>query len=227
MVQFPARLTDGFGARYRKPGAGDTLNRAISFRKHGIARSLVHASLGLSFAVALLMFPKVPVVAASTALTVCFLLVEFASFVMPGLRRWLSRQFALFLRPQEDKIVTGATYFLIGMTATIVLFPTDIAALAILFLALGDPIAAAIGRWKGRTKLWAKNVEGNLTCLTVCLVLAAIMDVLSHKPGFIVGAVGAFAATLSQALPWRVNDNLTIPIGAAVAMLLAGAIFGP
>ncbi len=198
----------------------------IPLKRRVIARSLAHASLGISFAVALHFGPRDCVIVAAAALTGLFVLGEFVSFVFPRLRRWLRRQLDLFLRPEEDTRVTGATYFLIGITATMVVFPTDISVLAILFLALGDPVASAVGRWLGRTKLRAKNAEGHLACLIVCLLLAVAVTVWSPRPGLGVGAIGALAATLAQALPWRVNDNLTIPIGSAAVMFLVARMFG-
>jgi dolichol kinase len=198
------------------------LRRNISYKQRAIARSLVHACLGSSFAVALRSFPREGVISVAAGLTALFLLAELVSFVVPGWRRWLCHQLVLFLRPEEDNAVTGATYFLIGITSTIAVFPTGIASLAVLFLAFGDPVAAAIGRWKGRTTMWRKNLEGHLACLTICLLLAAIMAGATHRPGWVAGTAGALAATLAQAPPWHFNDNLTIPIGSATVMLLVG-----
>jgi dolichol kinase len=202
------------------------LSPDIPMKVRVLARSLVHATLGISMAVALQLSPKVYVIAASAVLTGLFLLAEFVSFVLPSCRRWLCRQFSLLMRPEEERKVTGATYFLIGATATLLFFPADVAAMAVLFLALGDPTASAVGRWLGPTRVRTKNVEGHLACLTVCLLLTAILAVWSIPPGFAVGALGALAATLAQALPWRVNDNLTIPIGSAAVMTLAARAFG-
>jgi dolichol kinase len=201
------------------------LNWVISSKTRFVARSLVHAALGLCFATALRRFPGAPVVVASAVLAVIFVLVEFASFGLPRLRRWLLHRFALFLRPEEDGAVTGATYYLIGMTAAMALFPGPVAALAILFLAFADPIAAAIGKWRRPAGSLAKNAAGNLTFFAVCLLLAGVVG-RSSENGFVAAVVGALAATLAQALPWRVNDNLTIPLAAAAAMSLATVFLG-
>jgi dolichol kinase len=198
----------------------------IPLKVRVLARALVHASLGIFIAVAVRLFPRTGVVAAAAVLTALFILVEFVSFVLPPCRRWLCRQFSLLMRPEEEQRVTGATYFLIGATATLLLFPADVAAMAVLFLALGDPVASAVGRWLGPARVRTKNVEGHLACLAVCLLLTAVMAVWSVPPGFAVGAAGAVAATLAQALPWRVNDNVTIPIVSAAVMTLAARAFG-
>ena len=202
------------------------MSRDIPLRTRVIARSLVHASLGIAFAVALRTAPRVNVATAAAVLMGILLFGEFISFAQPPVRQWLRRRFDLLMRPEEDARVTGATYFLIGITTTITIFPPEISVLAVLFLAFGDPIAAAIGRWLGRTTPLSKNMVGHMACLVVCLLVAAFGAMRWPSPGIGAGAIGALAATVAQALPWRVNDNLTIPIGSAAFMFLAVQVFG-
>ena len=45
-----------------------------------------------------------------------------------------------------------------------------------------------------------------------------------EKPQFVVAIVGAVFASLFQALPLPLNDNLTIPVGGALSMAVANAI---
>ena len=88
----------------------------------------------------------------------------------------------------------------------------------------GDSTATVVGVWKGRIRLWARSIEGNVTCLAVCfsvgLPVANVLENLTLQ----MAIVGAVFATIFQALPLRVNDNLTIPIGSALAMLVTSII---
>ena len=184
----------------------------------------VHVLLGVSFVISLFLLPKLYFAAGAIIVTICFVIIEFARFRVPAIQRWLELRLALFLRPEEQRHLTGATYFLIGATITSVAFSRNVAALAILFLAFGDPAAAVIGTWRRRTKPWERMREGNLACLVACAVIAVVMNVATHEPGLLAAEVGAVFGTVCQALPWRVNDNLTIPIGSAAAMLLTAMI---
>ena len=195
-----------------------------SISKHVLARGVIHVSLGFAFVIALLLFSKLIVVLAIVVLTVAFLSLEFARFRLPNLRQWINRHLALFIRREEDSRLMGASYFLIGSLITVAAFPREIASLAIVFLALGDPVATAVGRWRGRVRLWDKTVEGNLACLVVCLVAGGLTASILEKPQFVVAIVGAVFASLFQALPLPLNDNLTMPVGGALSMAVANAI---
>lgn len=199
------------------------MSRADLFKQRA-PRWLVHVLLGLAYVLALFLFPKLYVAAGAISVTLCFVIIEFVRFRVPAIQRWLELRLALFLRPEEQKHLTGATYFLIGATITSVAFSRNVAALAIMFLAFGDPAAAVIGTWRLRTKPLERMREGNLACLVACAVIAVVMNVTTQEPGLLAAEVGAVFGTVFQAFPWRVNDNLTIPIGSAAAMLLTGMI---
>jgi dolichol kinase len=108
----------------------------------------------------------------------------------------------------------------LGSLVTVLVFPPDIASLAILFLALGDPAATIVGTWKGQTRFWGKSLEGNIACLVACLLVAVVVVTARDYPPLLAAVVGAFVATVFGALPLRINDNITIPFGSALAMLL-------
>jgi glycerol-3-phosphate acyltransferase PlsY len=103
-------------------------------------------------------------------------------------------------------------------------FPRGIAVLAVLFLTLGDPAAAVFGIWKGRTRFRGKSVEGDLACLVICLVIAVIVTWMLPDPLLVVGIAGAVFASLFQALPVPLNDNLTIPVGSGIGMAIISAL---
>jgi dolichol kinase len=199
------------------------LSRAGLFKQRA-PRWSVHVLLGISFVISLFLFSKLYVAAGAIIVTLCSVIVEFARLRVPAVQRWLELRLALFLRPEEQRHLTGATYFFIGATITSVAFSRNVAALAILFLTFGDPAAAVIGTWRGRTKPLERMREGNLACLVACAVIAVVMNVTTHEPALLAAEVGAVFGTICQALPWRVNDNLTIPIGSAAAVSLTAVI---
>ena len=109
-----------------------------------------------------------------------------------------------------------------GCLLTVLVFPREIAALAIVFLALGDPAAAVVDAWKGNARLWRKSLWGDLACIAVCLLAATLVAIFFREPRLAVAITGGIFAGIFQAVPLRLNDNLTIPIGSALAMAIAG-----
>lgn len=97
--------------------------------------------------------------------------------------------------------------------------------LAILYLVIGDTVAALVGLSFGHQKIFRKTLEGTLACLISCVLLAYFVPKL---PGinlsFKVSLIGAITATIVEALPTEVNDNVVIPILSGAVMQLAKLI---
>ncbi len=187
--------------------------------QHALIRGVFHAAIGLVVTTLLLLYPRLIVLSALAAATVAFLCLETARLRLPRLKQYFANWFTPLLRKEEDNKLTGSSYFLIGSLITALLFPREIALLAILFLSFGDPAASVIGAWKGHIELWDKTVEGNIACLVICLLIGTLAAVILKNPPLLVTIVGAFIATLFQAMPLRLNDNITIPIASAAGML--------
>ena len=192
--------------------------------RHALRRGTFHAVVGSTPAIALFIFPRSAVLAALAVVTAVFLSLEAARLCIPSLKEWSSVWFAPLLRQEEKSKLTGSSYLLIGCLITVLAFPQDIASLAILFSSLGDPAATVIGIWKGHTRLWDKSVEGNIACLLVCLLIGTLVATILENPPLMVAIVGAILATLFQALPSRLNDNLTIPLGSAIGMMVISIV---
>lgn len=131
----------------------------------------------------------------------------------------LSRAFKFAGSPEHewDLPYVGPLYFGLGIILVALLFRYPIAFAAIAILTVGDSIAAIVGAVFGRAT-WQisdkKSVEGSLSGFASAF-LAAMLFV---SP--IVAFVGAFIGMAMEALPVPVDDNLTIPISAAVAMTI-------
>ncbi|HEX2896760.1 MAG TPA: hypothetical protein VHP63_01755 [candidate division Zixibacteria bacterium] len=117
---------------------------------------------------------------------------------------------------EKDGDFTGATYILLTSCATIALFSKPIAIAALSFIIVGDSFAAVIGRRFGRIRFSNKTLEGTLGCLlgTVLVALFAPGIPLS------VGLLGAVVATLVEAWPLGVDDNVSVPLMSGLAMTM-------
>jgi len=190
-----------------------------------VPRYVFHAVVGLVLVTMLYLLPKLVVVAAFALITIIFIAIELITLRVPRLRVWFCTNFALLVRKEEHARLTGASYFMIGALITTAAFPKEIAMLAILLLAFGDPAASAIGRWRGRVRIWNKSLEGDLACFVSCLIVGGVFILIFGKPPVQVVITGAVFAALFQALPIRLNDNITIPVCSGAAMMLASLLF--
>ena len=122
--------------------------------------------------------------------------------------------FGELLRNHEDVSLLGSTYLLIACLLSIHLFPKPIAVLALAFLIVGDTMAAIVGKWLGRTRIFDKTLEGSLACLVTCYLLTLLVPEIPFR----VAVVGALTATVFELLPIPLDDNFRIPLSAGFAM---------
>lgn len=141
------------------------------------------------------------------------------------LHGFLNRLLGPILREHESADFAGASYILSASFFTILLFEKSVAVAAISFIILGDITAALIGRRFGKTKIrWSlvenndesswKSLEGSLSCLFMCLVVALVIP---HLPLW-VGIVGAFVATVVEGITLPINDNFSVPLISGLVM---------
>ncbi len=149
--------------------------------------------------------------------------VEFGKRYFPKFSKYFFQYLKPLLRSHElEGAITGATYYITGVFLCIIIFDKSIAIACIFFIILGDTAAALVGKRWGRTKLIGnKSLEGSAACFIVCsLITLLLINPIVGNTGAInpiVGITGAFFATLTELLPLRIDDNLTVP-------LISGAI---
>ena len=138
---------------------------------------------------------------------------------------WLNRLFLRWLRPllksSEDRRITGATYLLVAAFLSFLLFDQAVAVAVLLFLSLGDPAAALVGRPMPGPRLFGKSPVGTLAFIGVSLLVGAALVVAGIAPfhwGLLAGAV---VAGLVELAPLPGDDNLWVPLIAGTVMQLA------
>lgn len=148
------------------------------------------------------------------------LLVEIFRVKHPTVKRIFFDLFGLIMRKHEFHDFTGATYMLISVVICIAVFPPDIAFVAISFLAIGDTLAALIGRKFGKRKLFGtnKSLEGSIACFLGTFIFALFY----LNP--LIAFSGAFAAALAESIPIWVDDNIKVPIISGVVMTLVSYV---
>jgi dolichol kinase len=179
-----------------------------------IKRKIVHMS-SLAIPAGYLLFSGKTVISILVPLFLAFLLVDLLRQYHAGTSRLFKKFFVgTILREKESNSLMGSTYFLFSSVLVVFFFPKSIAIASLLILILSDTAAALVGKGIGKVPIFRrKTLEGSLAFFVSSQLIVWIYPGLNH----LWGALGALAATLIEALPVKVDDNLTIP-------LIAGAI---
>lgn len=139
--------------------------------------------------------------------------------------RWV---FGFLMRAEELPPVgsavrfNGATCVLLGASLLAVLFPLPIAVPALVMAMLADAAAALVGRRVGRHHWgsWASTVEGTAAFVGTGGLVMFCFPWLAVGPA-LAGVVGA---SIAEALPLPFNDNIHVPLVAALIIAVGEAV---
>jgi dolichol kinase len=153
-------------------------------------------------------------VAAALCLSLAIDMVRF--FGGPKINEFVRRWFGMMIRPHEQQAFTGATFILSSSMIAILVFDKVIAILAISYIVVGDTASAIVGRMWGKIRYRNKTLEGSLSFLTSCCLVAFAV------PGMEIGVKigGALVATVVEAFTVFIDDNLTVPLICGAVMQL-------
>ena len=182
-------------------------------------RRVFHLLAGSSIPVGILFLPRDLVEWGLIAASVMVVLFELARGLAPSLNELAVRRLPFF-KDSERRQVTGATYMTLSATFIVFVFDKEVAVLALLFLSVGDPFAALIGVRDHRTRVFGKSLAGAVAFTSAAIgagVLASLHPDVPLAWWIVPGAVVAAAAELA---PLPVDDNITVPLAASVAMAL-------
>jgi dolichol kinase len=132
------------------------------------------------------------------------------------LRRFFLQLFRTLIRRHEEEHLLGSTHYMIAALLSVVVFQREIAIAALMFLVLGDAAAAIVGKRFGRPLYWGKSPQGSIACFVVCLALGWLL-----LPSPELAVIGALTATVAEAMPSPLDDNMRVPIFSGIAMQIA------
>lgn len=186
-------------------------------------RKLIHLA-GAAFGLLYLIAPRQVMLIIALVALVLTIVVEW------GRRRWsnLERLFEWLIgsamRQGEESQPTAGLWSMLGVVITLLAVGRHLAIPAILYAQVGDPAAEIVGRRWGRHRMPnGKSLEGSLGCFFVSLSVGLLCClVLPLSPG--VAALGALVATVTEAAPLSLGDNLTMAPLAGLAMALASLV---
>ncbi len=161
--------------------------------------------------------------------TFIFLLIDFMRLRLNPFKSIFIILFGSLLRRKEFSSLTGGSYLMLASFVCILIFGagssgrvSGVFIAAISFLALGDTAAAIVGLSVGRVRIFRKTLEGTLAGLAVCIGVAWVVSILPRLDLPLgIGILGAVSASIVEALPIEVNDNVVIPLLSGAIMMVA------
>ena len=182
------------------------------------ARKVIHGAAGTAAALVAWLLPPLPARGLLIAAALVALAIDLMRLRLSGVDRLFRRTVGTMLRPVERHRLTGATTLALGAALAALIFPGSIAAIGILYAAIGDAVASLIGSRLGRrTYRRGRTVEGTLAFFAAALAIGYVVS----GTDFAAATVAALAVTLVEAAPVPIDDNVSIPVAGAAAYWLA------
>lgn len=191
-----------------------------------LERRLFHICAASLFPTLLLFFPRWPVLIAALCLLAAHLAIDGTRLRLPTVNAWACRVFAPLMKERERTEPFAATYLMIATAIAIAAFEPPVAALALYFASIGDPLAALAGQRWGRHRIGQRSLEGSLAFLAGALSIGTLVTATAGGASYFVMGLGALTATLAELAPLRLDDNLKAPLAAALVMALASSLSG-
>ncbi len=147
------------------------------------------------------------------------------------MNRVLMLLFRPFMRENERKRLAGLGYMMAGLLIIILIFPPVVVSLALLFLAVADPVASYFGIRFGKDKLIGeKSVQGSLAAFISCFLLSLIYFYamnLMHERMFIVCLLSALIGAFAELVPvFKLDDNFVFPVVSSTLLTGLFYLFG-
>lgn len=142
------------------------------------------------------------------------------------------RFFKLIIHPHERHRINSATWYASALIVLVLLSPPYASVAGVAVLGAGDPLAAFVGRRWGRISLIdGRTLEGTLAFVLFgavsSFVVLAIWHPIGPWPALAVVSLGAaLVGALVELVSFRLDDNFTIPLGAAAAAFATATLLG-
>ena len=187
-----------------------------------IWRRLFHLIAGSTIPVAGIFAPEREFLIALAVLAAGAVALDRSRFAASPLNQIYMRWMAPLLKGEEVSRMTGATHMLIAATLVFWLFGREVGVPVMLFLSLGDPAAAIVGRRLPGPRLAGKSPGGTLAFAATGAAVAAILLVSGAIQYHWAIWPGAGIAALVELAGIPPDDNLSIPLIAGAAMWAMG-----
>ncbi len=186
-------------------------------------RRLFHVVAASSIPVGVLFLPMAMAQWLLIALSLSAVVIEVGRALTPAINDLVMKYVPVF-KDKERFEITGATYLWVSAAIAVFAFEKEVAVLALLFLAIGDPLAALVGGRDHHLRIFGKSVVGSAAFLIGATAVGSIAAVHGDVPMAWWLVPGAFTAALAELVPLKIDDNLTIPLASGAVMTLLALI---
>jgi dolichol kinase len=164
-------------------------------------RRVFHATNGtlVVLAVAVLGLKSSTAIIILAAVLAFSVILDVARLFDPKVNILFFRAFSSLASPREAKKIASSTWYALSLLLALLLFPQPYALAGILVLAWADPAASVVGQKWGKSPFLAGSVRGTATFVLV--------------------------ASLVEASPLDLDDNLIVPLTTAGILFLIGSWF--
>ncbi len=229
------RFRAGLQPAYEKAAA--TLARfdvhVPALRPTNYKRNVLHASAGMGVILLIVLAPSIGFLrVAATGALIYFWTMELLRRRNPKINARMMALYGRFAHPHEEHRLASSTWYCTSAFLLAMLGSAVAGVAALLILALADPAAALVGRRWGRVRLLnGRSLEGTLTFVGVGFLAATSGVALLFPTVGLAGilamsSAGAAAGGLAELLSRRIDDNLSIPVCAALAAWGVAVLMG-
>lgn len=204
-----------------------------SLRPTNYARNVFHMLGATGVMTVIHLLPdRASMIAVALSVTVPAWTIEGLRRSNPRLNDWMMWLFGPVAHAHERFRVNSASWYAAALTLLAFVSPVPAALLGVAVLGFGDPFAAIVGRRFGRTPIrTGRTLEGSLAFVGAAWIAGVITLALAAPDlpnAAITALVAAVCGAVAELYSQDVDDNLTIPLaaalGAAVTMGASGAL---
>ena len=178
-----------------------------------LRRQLLHMGFGIVL-ITLLYFHVINLYIMIGGLALALILSKLCTMTRIPLASWVMDKFER--KEYRHKFPgKGPIFFMVGSIIVLALFPLHIALAAMVVLSVGDAVSHIFGKLLSRkTYKYLKSYEG-----TAVAIVASFFGVLIFV-NFFAALVGVSVSLLFEDLKLGIDDNIFLPIVAAIVMSL-------
>jgi len=149
--------------------------------------------------------------------TALFVSLDVLRQMYPALNNLALKAMGPFIRESERNSYAGTTFLLTAALIVIFFFPPNVANLALLFLAIADPVASFFGILYGKDKIVNnKTLQGTLAAFASCFLISIsfyfYFNIMTERL-LMVSILSALVGASAELIPiGKIDDNFTLPI---------------
>ena len=167
----------------------------------------------------------------SFVMTAAILIFDFLRLKTKFFSDVAHRTFRRVMRENEMNSWSATTHLMLGVTTVILIFPREVATLAVGMLAFGDPISSIVGVLYGKDKILGnKSLQGTMAGFAICTIVAGLFY---YSKGLmldrivLVSILSGLIGAISELIPvGKMDDNFSFPILAAAMLYILFLLFG-